>query len=94
MKQAVIIDCVRTPIGRAHAEVGCFRDVRSDDLAVTCVKSLIERPGIDPAEIEDAHWVSREALVDIFAGTHPTIRRPRRGAIAQVLMKNWLAGTL
>ena len=53
MKQAVIIDCVRTPIGRAHAEVGCFRDVRSDDLAVTCVKSLIERTGIDPAEIED-----------------------------------------
>ena len=53
MKQAVIIDCVRTPIGRAHAEVGCFRDVRSDDLAVCCVKSLIERTGIDPAEIED-----------------------------------------
>ena len=53
MKQAVIIDCVRTPIGRAHAEVGYFRDVRSDDLAVSCVKSLIERTGIDPAEIED-----------------------------------------
>ena len=53
MKQAVIIDCVRTPIGRAHAEVGFFRDVRSDDLAVSCVKTLVERTGIDPAEIED-----------------------------------------
>ena len=33
MKQAVIIDCVRTPIGRSHKEKGVFRNVRSDDLA-------------------------------------------------------------
>jgi acetyl-CoA acyltransferase len=49
----VVIDCVRTPIGRAHKEKGWFRDVRSDDLAVACVKALIERTGIDPALIED-----------------------------------------
>ncbi|WP_339717790.1 NAD(+) diphosphatase [uncultured Maritimibacter sp.] len=49
---------------------------------------------VDPTEIEHALWVTREDLVDVFAGTHPVIRRPRRGAIAQVLMKNWLAGTL
>jgi acetyl-CoA acyltransferase len=53
MKTAVVVDCVRTPIGRAHKERGLFRDVRSDDLAVTCVKALIERTGIDPNEIED-----------------------------------------
>lgn len=53
MKNAVVIDCVRTPIGRAHKERGWFRDVRSDDLAVACVKALIERTGIDPALIED-----------------------------------------
>ncbi len=53
MNQAVIVDCVRTPIGRAHAERGYFRDVRSDDLAIACVKALVERTGIDPAEIED-----------------------------------------
>jgi acetyl-CoA acyltransferase len=53
MKSAVIIDCVRTPIGRAHKERGWFRDVRSDDLAVACVKALIERTGIDPALVED-----------------------------------------
>ena len=52
-KAAVVIDCVRTPIGRAHKERGWFRDVRSDDLAAHCVKSLIERTGIDPSEIED-----------------------------------------
>ncbi len=52
-KSAVVADCVRTPIGRAHKEKGYFRDVRSDDLAVTCVKALIDRNGIDPNEIED-----------------------------------------
>ncbi|MGI9430275.1 MAG: acetyl-CoA C-acyltransferase FadA [Bythopirellula sp.] len=53
MKTAVIVDCCRTPIGRANPEKGVFRDVRSDDLAVAVVKGLIERTGIDPAEIED-----------------------------------------
>ena len=53
MKTAVIIDAVRTPIGRAHKERGVFRDVRSDDLAVSVVKALIERTGISPSEIED-----------------------------------------
>jgi acetyl-CoA acyltransferase len=50
---AVVIDCVRTPIGRAHKEKGWFREVRSDDLAVACVKALVDRTGIDPAEVED-----------------------------------------
>ncbi len=53
MKTAVVVDCLRTPIGRAHAEKGFFRDVRSDDLAVACVKAIIERTGIDAAEIQD-----------------------------------------
>jgi acetyl-CoA acyltransferase len=53
MKNAVVVDCVRTPIGRAHKERGFFRDVRSDDLAVACVQALLERTGIDPAEVED-----------------------------------------
>ena len=33
MKRAVIIDAVRTPIGRASADKGYFRDVRSEDLS-------------------------------------------------------------
>lgn len=53
MKNAVVIDCVRTPIGRAHRERGYFRHVRSDDLAVSCVSALTERTGIDPAAVED-----------------------------------------
>ncbi len=53
MKTPVIIDCCRTPIGRAHAERGVFRDVRSDDLAATVIRALVERTGIDPVAIED-----------------------------------------
>ncbi|MGE0758357.1 MAG: acetyl-CoA C-acyltransferase FadA [Pirellulaceae bacterium] len=53
MTNAVIVDCVRTAIGRAHAERGVFRDVRSDDLAVACVQALLERTGIAPDQIED-----------------------------------------
>src|SRR5215467_8724548 len=53
MKRPVIVAAVRTPIGRSHKEKGWFRDVRSDDLAVAVVRALVERSGIDPAEVED-----------------------------------------
>jgi acetyl-CoA acyltransferase len=53
MKTPVIVDCCRTAIGRAHAERGVFRDVRSDDLAAAVVSALVERTGIEPAAIED-----------------------------------------
>jgi acetyl-CoA acyltransferase len=53
VKNAVVIDCVRTPIGRAHSEKGFFRNVRSDDLAVAMVEALVERTGIEAQEIED-----------------------------------------
>lgn len=53
MKQAVVIDCVRTAIGRAHKDKGVFRHVRSDDLAVAVVEALVHRTGIDPATVED-----------------------------------------
>jgi acetyl-CoA acyltransferase len=53
MKTAVVVEACRTPIGRAHAEKGVFRDVRSDDLAVAVVRAIVERSGIDPAAVED-----------------------------------------
>jgi acetyl-CoA acyltransferase len=53
MKKPVIVAALRTPIGRSHKEKGWFRDVRSDDLAVAVVKAIVQRSGIDPAEIED-----------------------------------------
>ena len=53
MRNTVVVDCVRTPIGRAHPERGYYRHVRSDDLAVSCIRALTERSGIDPTAIED-----------------------------------------
>ena len=49
---------------------------------------------IDPLEIEAAMWVSREDMMTIFAGDHPTILPARKGAIAHFLIENWLADTL
>lgn len=49
---------------------------------------------IDPVEIEDALWVSREEMMQIFAGDHPRILPARKGAIAHFLLENWLADRL
>ena len=49
---------------------------------------------IDPKELEGAMWVSREEMVDVLAGTHPQIRPMRQGAIAEFLVRNWVADTL
>jgi acetyl-CoA acyltransferase len=56
MRQAVVIDAVRTPIGRAHAEKGYYRDVRADDLSADLMKSLLERVKIPASMVEDIHW--------------------------------------
>jgi acetyl-CoA acyltransferase len=56
MRQAVIIDAVRTPIGRAHPEKGMFRDVRADDLSADLMRALLDHVGIPAAEVEDIHW--------------------------------------
>src|SRR5438128_3738664 len=56
MRHAVVIDAVRTPVGRAHKEKGIFRDVRADDLSADLMKALLERTGVHASEIEDIHW--------------------------------------
>jgi len=56
MGQAVIIDAVRTPIGRASADKGIYRDVRAEELSAHVMQSLVQRTGIDPRLIEDVRW--------------------------------------
>jgi acetyl-CoA acyltransferase len=56
MRQAVIIDAVRTPIGRAHPEKGMFRDVRADDLSAHIIQALLERTQFPPELVEDVQW--------------------------------------
>lgn len=52
MKEAVIIDCVRTPVGKAPK--GSLRHARPDDLAAAAIRGLLERyPGVPRALIDD-----------------------------------------
>jgi acetyl-CoA acetyltransferase family protein len=52
-REALIVDAVRTPIGRAHPEKGAFRDTHPNTLLASCLTALVERTGIDPADVED-----------------------------------------
>ena len=56
MRRAVVIDAVRTPVGRASSDKGYFRDVRADDLSAFIMNALVERTKIDPHLIEDIRW--------------------------------------
>ncbi|HYB30658.1 MAG TPA: acetyl-CoA C-acyltransferase, partial [Solirubrobacteraceae bacterium] len=52
MPEAVIVDAIRTPIGRAMK--GTLRDVRADDLAAIPLRALVERnPEVDFSETVD-----------------------------------------
>ena len=50
VEQAVIVNAVRTPIGRYG---GALSGVRPDDLAALVVREVVDRSGIDPALVED-----------------------------------------
>ena len=56
MRQAVVIDAVRTPIARASAEGGYYRSVRSEELSADLIRALVGRTGIDPKLVEDVRW--------------------------------------
>ena len=53
MQEVVIIDGVRTAIGR-HA--GALSDVRPDDLAALVIREIVSRTGIDPNEVEEVYF--------------------------------------
>ncbi len=53
MGEAMIIDAVRTPMGRYR---GALATVRPDDLAARVVEAAVERSGIDPAGIRDVYF--------------------------------------
>ncbi|MFY1708125.1 NAD(+) diphosphatase [Tritonibacter scottomollicae] len=56
--------------------------------------ALNDEIAIDPSEIEDAIWLTRQEVMDAIAGDHPKVRAPRKGAIAGFLLENWVADTL
>jgi acetyl-CoA C-acetyltransferase len=54
MAEAVIVDSVRTPIGRAFK--GSMKDLRPDETAAFVIDALLERnPAVDPTTVEDVY---------------------------------------
>ena len=53
MTDAVIVDAVRTPIGRRN---GALAGIHPADLSAHVLEALVERTGIDPAIIDDVMW--------------------------------------
>jgi acetyl-CoA acyltransferase len=53
MRDAVIVDAVRTPVGRRN---GAYKDTHPVDLSAHILNALAERTGIDPAVVDDVVW--------------------------------------
>jgi acetyl-CoA acyltransferase len=52
-REVVIVEAVRTPIGRGHPEKGYFKDVHPNVLLGACYEAVLERAGVDPLEVGD-----------------------------------------
>ncbi|NLU63952.1 acetyl-CoA C-acyltransferase [Rhodococcus sp. HNM0563] len=53
MRDAVIVDAVRTPIGRRN---GALSEVHPVNLSAHVLTALAERTGLDPATVDDVQW--------------------------------------
>ena len=53
MRDAVIVEAVRTPVGKRN---GALAGVHPVDLSAHVLKALVERTGIDPALVDDVIW--------------------------------------
>ena len=50
MNNVVVVDCLRTPMGRSKG--GAFRHTRAEDLSAHLMKGILERnPEVNPVEI-------------------------------------------
>jgi len=55
MKDVVIVDAIRTPMGRSKG--GMFRNTRAEVLSARLIQALLDRnSSVDPAEVEDVIW--------------------------------------
>src|SRR5215210_9269266 len=52
-REVVIVEAVRTPIGRGHPEKGYYRDTHANELLGRCLTEVIDRAGIPADAVED-----------------------------------------
>ena len=57
MREAVVVDMVRTPFGRA-GQRGAFRDITHVELATALLKEVLERNKLPAAEVDEILWGS------------------------------------
>ncbi len=62
--------------------LGCQGEATSDEIC------------IDPEEIDDALWITREEMMDVFAGNSRRLKPARKGSVAHFLIWHWLADRL
>ena len=53
IREVVIVEAARTPVGRGSKEKGYYRDTHPNTLLGACYRAVIERSGVDAAEVED-----------------------------------------
>jgi acetyl-CoA acyltransferase len=53
-RETVIVEAVRTPVGRGHKEKGVFREIHPSDLLGRTYVGLLDRAGIDPKLVDNA----------------------------------------
>ena len=52
-REVVIVEAVRTPIGRGHLEKGYYKDKHPNELLGACYTEVIKRAGIPAEDVED-----------------------------------------
>jgi len=52
-REVVIVEAVRTPVGRGHPEKGYYRDTHANELLGACLTEVLERSGVDAEEVGD-----------------------------------------
>lgn len=52
-REVLVVDGVRTPMGKSHSERGWFRDTHPNSMLGSVYTSLVDRNGLDPAAVED-----------------------------------------
>ena len=91
----------REVLEEAGIRIGTVRYLASQpwpfpaSLMIGCAaEALTDTITRDPAELEDAIWITREEALATLSGERPDILPARKGAIAHFLLSNWLADRL
>ncbi|MFB0561446.1 MAG: acetyl-CoA C-acetyltransferase [Candidatus Lokiarchaeia archaeon] len=78
MREAVIVDYLRTPISRAHPQKDFYKNIRADELCALVIRNLVERSGVRAEEIEECivgcsnqggeQWTYGGRMISLMAG--------------------------